>query len=232
MLARAIAGGSGMQQEAGRAAGGPAGGSAPELVIATSNRGKLAEIRKILQEAGLELRLRSLADFPGITMPPEDGETFLDNARRKALAVARQAGRPALADDSGLCVDALGGGPGVRSARYAGEGAGDAANNARLLAELAGVPPERRGAEFRCAVVLALPDGRWTAAEGSVRGRILEEPRGTGGFGYDPLFLSDELGVTFAEAPPEAKNRVSHRGRALRALLPRLRSWLVDGIVK
>ncbi|PZN11033.1 MAG: non-canonical purine NTP pyrophosphatase [Bacillota bacterium] len=220
-----------MQEEAGRAAGGPAGGSAPELVIATSNPGKLAEIRTIFQEAGLELRLRSLADFPGITMPREDGETFLDNARRKALAVARQAGRPALADDSGLCVDALGGRPGVRSARYAGEGAGDAANNARLLAELAGVPPERRGAEFRCAVVLALPDGRWTAAEGSARGRILEEPRGRGGFGYDPLFLSDELGVTFAEAPPEEKNRVSHRGRALRALLPRLRSWLVEGIV-
>lgn len=219
-------------QQAARVGGGPAAGGVPELVIATSNRGKLAEIRGILEEAGLKLRLRALDEFPGITMPPEDGETFLENARRKALAVARQAGRPALADDSGLCVDALGGRPGVRSARFAGEGAGDAANNARLLAELAGVPAERRGAEFRCAVVLALPDGRWTAAEGSVRGRILEEPRGTGGFGYDPLFLAEELGMTFAEAAPEAKSQVSHRGRALRALLPRLRSWLVDGIVK
>lgn len=211
-------------------AGAPPG--APELVIATGNRGKLAEVRRILEEAGLPVRVYALDEFPGITLPPEDGETFVDNARLKALAVARQAGRPALADDSGLCVDVLGGRPGVRSARYAGEGAGDAANNAKLLAELAGVPAERRGAEFRSAVVLALPDGRWTAAEGSVRGRILEAPRGDGGFGYDPLFFSDELGMTFAEATPEAKNRVSHRGRALRALLPRLRSWLVDGIVK
>ena len=213
--------------------GGPEeGAGTAELVIATSNRGKAAELRRLLAEAGLPVRVRTLDEWPGVVMPPEDGATFVDNARIKAVAVARQVGRPALADDSGLCVDALGGRPGVRSARYAGPGAGDAANNAKLLAELAGVPPEQRGAEFRCAVVLALPDGRWTAAEGRTRGRILTAPRGQGGFGYDPLFYSEELGMTFAEAGAEAKNRVSHRGRALRALMPALRAWLAGGIVK
>ncbi|HEY8488941.1 MAG TPA: XTP/dITP diphosphatase [Thermaerobacter sp.] len=203
----------------------------PQLVLATHNRGKVRELEAMLQEAGLPIRVRTLDEVGGIQMPAETGSTFLENARLKAEAVARQTGLPALADDSGLCVDALGGRPGVYSARFAGPEATDAANNARLLAELEGVPAPRRTARFRAVVVLAMPDGRWTWAEGEAPGRILEAPRGTGGFGYDPLFLSDDLGVTFAEAGPEAKNRVSHRARALRALLPALRAWLVDGIV-
>ena len=208
-----------------------AAGPVPQLVLATHNRGKVRELEAMLQEAGLPIRVRTLDEVGGIQMPAETGSTFLENARLKAEAVARQTGLPALADDSGLCVDALGGRPGVYSARFAGPEATDAANNARLLAELEGVPAPRRTARFRAVVVLAMPDGRWTWAEGEAPGRILEAPRGTGGFGYDPLFLSDDLGVTFAEAGPEAKNRVSHRARALRALLPALRAWLVDGIV-
>ncbi|HEY8552182.1 MAG TPA: XTP/dITP diphosphatase [Thermaerobacter sp.] len=209
-------------------------GSRPpaRLVLATRNRGKVRELEALLKEAGLSLAVATLDAFPAVVLPEETGATFLENARLKAVAVARQTSLPALADDSGLCVDALGGRPGVHSARYAGPDATDAANNARLLAELEGVPADRRTARFRAVVVLALPDGRWTWAEGEARGRILEAPRGDGGFGYDPLFLSDELGVTFAEAGIEAKNRVSHRSRALRALLPALRAWLVDGIVK
>ncbi|GAB6877260.1 XTP/dITP diphosphatase [Thermaerobacter litoralis] len=206
-------------------------GPVPQLVLATHNRGKVRELEAMLQEAGLPIHVRTLDEVGGVQMPAETGSTFLENARLKAEAVARQTGLPALADDSGLCVDALGGRPGVYSARFAGPEATDAANNARLLAELEGVPPPRRTARFRAVVVLAMPDGRWTWAEGEAPGRILEAPRGTGGFGYDPLFLSDDLGVTFAEAGPEAKNRVSHRARALRALLPALRAWLVDGIV-
>lgn len=210
----------------------PGSRAAGRLVLATHNRGKVRELERLLATAGLPLAVTTLDAFPTVVLPEETGATFLENARLKAVAVARQTGLPALADDSGLCVDALGGRPGVHSARYAGPDATDAANNARLLAELAGVPAERRTARFRAVVVLALPDGRWTWAEGETRGRILEAPRGTGGFGYDPLFLSDELGMTFAEAGLEAKNRVSHRSRALRALLPALRAWLVDGIVK
>lgn len=217
-------------QASGERGGEPA--SPPEVVVASRNAGKIAELRQIVAEAGLPLRVGDLEQYGGVRLPAEVGATFLENARLKAVAVARQVGRPALADDSGLCVDVLGGRPGVRSARYAGESADDAANNAKLLAEMAGVPWPRRGAEFRCVVVLALPDGRWTAAEGRTRGKILTAPRGEAGFGYDPLFFSEELGMTFAEAGASAKNQVSHRGRALRALLPALRAWLIDGIVK
>lgn len=206
-------------------------GSAAQLVLATHNRGKVRELEDLLLEAELPIRVLTLHQVGDVRLPEETGSTFLENARLKAEAVARQAGLPALADDSGLCVDALGGRPGVHSARFAGPGATDAANNARLLEELAGVPTERRTARFCAVVVLALPDGRWTWAEGQAPGRILPAPRGTGGFGYDPLFYSDELGMTFAEAGIEAKNRVSHRSRAFRALLPALRAWLVDGIV-
>ncbi|EKP94912.1 XTP/dITP diphosphatase [Thermaerobacter subterraneus] len=207
-------------------------GRAPaRLVLATHNPGKVRELEELLEAAKLPVQVLTLDQVGPVRLPEETGSTFLENARLKAEAVARQAGLPALADDSGLCVDALGGRPGVHSARFAGPGATDAANNARLLAELAGVPPARRTARFRCVVVLALPGGRWTWAEGEAPGRILEAPRGQGGFGYDPLFYSDELGMTFAEAGAEAKNRVSHRSRALRALLPALRAWLAEGIV-
>ncbi len=146
----------------------------------------------------------------------EDGATFADNARIKALAWMRASGLPALADDSGLEVPALGGLPGVRSARFAGEHADDAANNAKLLGMMQGV--EDRRARFVCVVCLAFPDGALLWGEGAVEGEILHAPRGARGFGYDPLFFSHELGKTFAEAAPEEKARVSHRARALAAL--------------
>ncbi len=192
------------------------------LLVATGNAGKLREFRQMLEPLGFEVL--GLGDLPDRPALPEDGDTFLENARAKAWPLARRLGIPVLADDSGLAVDALGGAPGVRSARFAGPGATDAQNNARLLAELRDVPDPGRTAAFVCALVLALPDLGEVAAEGRVAGRILREPRGTGGFGYDPLFLVEGLGRTAAELEPEVKNRVSHRGRALRLLLPVLRA--------
>lgn len=190
------------------------------LVLASHNAKKAVELRQILVPTGVELL--SLADFPGAPIPEEDGATFAENAIIKAKAALAYCGLPALADDSGLAVDALGGEPGVRSARFAGEQATDADNNALLLRKLAGLPPERRGAAFVSVVALALPGGDVKSYRGETRGRILENPAGKNGFGYDPLFLSDDLGVTFAEADPDAKNRVSHRGRALSKLLAAL----------
>lgn len=195
------------------------------LVAATGNAGKLRELRALLADPGLALR--SLADYPDLPALVEDGDTFLANARQKAQAVARQTGLPALADDSGLEVDALGGGPGVRSARFAadaGAGSGDAANVALLLERLRDVPPPRRTARFRCAIVVAHPDGRELVAEGSCEGRITTAPRGSGGFGYDPVFLFGAR--TFAEIAAEEKDRVSHRGRAIAALRERLAAFL------
>ncbi len=186
----------------------------PRLALATGNPGKIAEIRALL--AGLPVEVVAPERLPEVV---EDADSFRGNAEKKARAVAAALGVPALADDSGLEVDALGGAPGVRSARYAGPRASDAENNAKVLGALRGVPHERRRARFRCAAVVAAPDGRLLATgEGMAEGRILESPRGRSGFGYDPLFLSDDLGVTFAEAGAEAKNRVSHRARALTAL--------------
>ena len=147
----------------------------------------------------------------------EDGDTFEANAVKKARIVARHTGRPALADDSGLEVDALDGTPGITSARFAGEGATDETNNARLLTLLDGIPEKKRTARFRCAIAIATPDGTVRTAEGCCEGRILHSPKGRWGFGYDPLFLLPEHGLTFSELPPEKKNRISHRGRALRA---------------
>jgi XTP/dITP diphosphohydrolase len=153
----------------------------------------------------------------------EDATTFLGNARLKAVALAEAGGLPALADDSGLEVDHLDGAPGVWSARYAGEGATDAANVAKLLGALEGVPDAGRGARFRAVVVLRWPDGREVSAEGSVEGRIAHEPRGGGGFGYDPVFVPTEGdGRTFGEMGPEEKHLISHRGRSLRALVAKL----------
>lgn len=182
------------------------------ILLATRNPGKIREFRQAL--AGLPVELQVRPDLPG---EPEEGATFLENARRKARAAARFAGMWALADDSGLEVDALGGGPGVRSARWSGRG--PEGNNDLLLKELEGVPLERRTARFRAAVVLAAPDGSIVAeAEGTCEGLIGLERRGSGGFGYDPLFLLPDLGRTMAELDPEEKNARSHRGRALRAL--------------
>lgn len=187
-----------------------------ELVVASGNRGKLAEIAGILH--GCVEKLYSSADFPGLPEVVEDGETFEANARKKALSAAVATGMPALADDSGLVVDVLGGRPGVYSARFAGEGCGDAANNEKLLRCLVGVEPGRRTAAFHCVVALCYPDGTCRTFHGELKGIILENPRGGGGFGYDPLFLVPEFDKTLAELDMETKNRISHRGRALEGL--------------
>ncbi|BEH10210.1 MULTISPECIES: XTP/dITP diphosphatase [Geobacter] len=186
------------------------------LVVATRNKGKLREIAAILD--GLPFTLLSLDDFPGFPEVEEDGETFEENALKKASAAANVTGLPALADDSGLVVDALGGRPGVYSARYSGETASDEANNAKLLRELASVPYEERTAAFRCAIALCSPEGKRYTFSGELQGVILDSPRGTEGFGYDPLFFVSEKGATMAELPLEVKNVISHRGRALALL--------------
>lgn len=185
------------------------------LVLATRNPGKVREISAIY--AGLGARLSGLEDWPGIGELPEDGETYAENAAGKALAVARATGHPALADDSGVEIDALGGEPGVRSRRLLGEAASDDARNAYVLTQLAGLPPPRRTARYRAVIALATPDGRVEAFGGVCEGAIAERPRGTRGFGYDPIFEIAGDGRTMAEVPLEVKNEISHRARALRA---------------
>ncbi len=200
-------------------------GLPPRLVVATSNRGKLREVAAILAADGCEvLGLDDVGLGGGRWQVVEDGATFAENARIKARDLAGRLRLPALGDDSGLEVTALGGRPGVRSARYAGEHADDAANVVLLLRELQGVPDRERTAAFRCALALAWPDGGLAAAEGRCEGRIAVAPRGSGGFGYDPVFIDPASGRTFAELPAEAKNGFSHRRRALDALRRQLRA--------
>lgn len=188
-----------------------------ELLVATGNKGKLKELRELLD--GVVERILSPSDLPGgLPEVEEDGATFAENAIKKARSAAVHTGLPVLADDSGLCVDVLSGRPGVFSARFAGEGATDAKNNARLLAELSGVPAEKRGASFHCVIALCHPDGSCHTFDGLLPGMILEAPRGEGGFGYDPLFLVPEYGQTVAELPSATKNAISHRGRAMKLL--------------
>ena len=197
----------------------------PRLLLATANQGKLRELRTILD--GLPVELVGLAEA-GLGEPPEveeTGDTFLENALLKGRAYAAWSGLAAVADDSGLEVDALGGAPGVRSARYAGPGASDQANLDKLLAGLSGVPPERRTARFRCAAVLVDPEaGEWHA-EAAWEGRLLDAPRGSGGFGYDPVFLPDGWELTSAEVDQATKDAASHRGQAFRALRPAIEAW-------
>ena len=191
------------------------------LVLASANPDKAAEIAAILRDAvpGLDLAPRP-ADLPDVD---ETGATLMENARLKAAAVAAAAGQAAVADDTGLLVDALGGAPGVWSARYAGEGATYADNVAKLLRELAAVPPDRRTARFETVALVRWPDGREVAATGAVEGMIAPTARGDGGFGYDPLFVPTEGdGRTFAELSPDEKHALSHRGRAFRALAAEL----------
>jgi len=193
-----------------------------QLVIASNNPKKRAEIETIMNMAGVAIVPASQTRFVDVV---EDGESFAANARRKAEAFCRANGKPALADDSGLCVDALDGAPGVRSSRFAGETASDEDNNARLLALLAG--EENRAARFVCALHLAFPDGSPPiCCEGHVDGIILDHAEGGAGFGYDPLFFCPELGKTFAAATPEEKASVSHRGRALHVLAGQLKARL------
>jgi XTP/dITP diphosphohydrolase len=183
-----------------------------ELLIATANKGKFSELELLLE--GMVDNLYSFADFPDLPAVIEDGATFTENAVKKAQTAARATGKPAIADDSGLLVDALNGRPGVNSARFAGENAGDAENNAKLLRELAGVPPQLRTAAFRCVIALCLPGEECLTFAGDLKGVILDMPRGEGGFGYDPLFFVPEFGQTLAELPLDVKNAISHRGKA------------------
>jgi XTP/dITP diphosphohydrolase len=195
------------------------------LVFATRNRGKLVELRELLP--GIEVRSLDDVHVPEVV---EDADTFAGNAGKKAREVSEATGLPALADDSGLEVDALGGAPGVYSARYAGEGHDDGANNRKLLAALAGVSPDKRTARFHSVLALADASGplgsQVITADGTCEGLILDAPRGTGGFGYDPLFYSPELGMTFAEAGVGPKSDLSHRARAMRAIKQRLVDYL------
>jgi XTP/dITP diphosphohydrolase len=201
------------------------------LVFATRNPGKLVELRQLLPGVAV-LDIDEAAAHLGRAIPEvdEDADSFAGNAAKKAREVSRATGLPALADDSGLEVDALAGAPGVWSARYAGPGAGDAANNAKLLAALAGVPAERRTARFRSVLALAdiagpLGDAVITA-DGACEGVVIDAPRGTGGFGYDPLFLVPALGQTFAELGVGPKGDLSHRARAMQAIRSRVLAYL------
>lgn len=191
------------------------------LVIATGNPGKLAEFERLLAPLGLDCVGQSAL---GVDEPEETGLTFVENALLKARHATRATGLPALADDSGLCVDALDGAPGLYSARYAGSPADPQANIRKLLDALAGLPDERRGARFHASIALLrhAEDPEPVIAEGTWAGRVLHAPRGTGGFGYDPVFLDPASGLSAAEMDPGDKARASHRGRAVQALLARL----------
>ena len=196
--------------------------AADTVVLATRNAAKLRELARILsaQNHGTQIRLAGLDEFPGAPDVPETGATFEENALLKARAIADYTGLAAVADDSGLCVDALGGMPGVLSARWAGGHGDDKANLELVLAQVADVPGTRLGARFVCAAALVVPGPREWVVTGQVEGRLVRAPRGSGGFGYDPIFLPDGFDQTTAEMTAEAKDAISHRGRAFRALTP------------
>ncbi|HUD80492.1 MAG TPA: RdgB/HAM1 family non-canonical purine NTP pyrophosphatase [Streptosporangiaceae bacterium] len=198
----------------------PEAGLRPDLVLATANPHKLIELIRILDAGHVDVRLLSLAEFPGAPEVAETGATFAENALLKAHAIAHFTGLPAVADDSGICVDALNGMPGVLSARWSGRHGDDEANLRLLLGQLADIPDERRGARFVCVAALALPGGREHVSEGVVTGSLIREPRGHNGFGYDPIFVPDSADITTAEMDPADKDRISHRGKALRGLAP------------
>ncbi len=193
--------------------------SAPRVVLATQNRGKVDELRRIL---GADVELVGLEQVAPYEPGPETGATFAENALAKAREAVQHTGLPAVADDSGLAVDAMHGMPGVLSARWAGRHGDDRANLELLLAQLGDVPDERRQAGFVCAAAYALPDGRSEVVLGEMRGRLVRAPRGSGGFGYDPLLVPDGLEVTTAELSAADKDAISHRGRAFRLLAPKL----------
>lgn len=190
----------------------------PKLVLATRNRHKVLEIRRILADSGSDVDLISVVEFPDVGDVAETGLTFADNALLKARAVAAATGMPALADDSGICVDAMHGMPGVFSGRWAGRHGDDAANLDLLLAQLDDVPDDERGASFVCVAALVLADGTEALAEGRVAGAVLRERRGTNGFGYDPIFVPDGDTRTTAQLTAAEKDAISHRGRAFAAI--------------
>jgi XTP/dITP diphosphohydrolase len=200
--------------------------AADTVVLATRNAAKLRELARILGaedgaslDGGEQIRLVGLDEFPGAPDVPETGATFEENALLKARAITDYTGLPAVADDSGLCVDALNGMPGVLSARWAGRHGDDQANLELVLAQVADVPDTRLGAQFVCAAALVADGAEWVVT-GRVEGRLIRAPRGSGGFGYDPIFLPDGFDQTTAEMTAEAKDAISHRGRAFRALTP------------
>ncbi|MFD5898429.1 MULTISPECIES: RdgB/HAM1 family non-canonical purine NTP pyrophosphatase [unclassified Streptomyces] len=196
------------------------------LILATRNAGKLTELKAILADAGLTHDLVGADAYPDIPDVKETGVTFAENALLKAHALARATGHPAVADDSGLCVDVLGGAPGIFSARWSGTHGDDRANLDLLLAQLADIAPPHRTAHFACAAALALPDGTQRVVEGQLRGTLRHSPSGTGGFGYDPILQPENDTRTCAELTPAEKNAISHRGKAFRGLVPGVRELL------
>ena len=199
------------------------------LLLATRNAGKLAELQRLLADAVPGVEVVGLRDVPEYPEAPETGATFAENALLKAREAVRYTGLPAVADDSGIAVDALNGMPGVLSARWSGRHGDDPANTALLLGQLADVPDERRGAAFVCAAALVTPDGAESVLERQWRGRVVREPRGSNGFGYDPVFLPDGLELTSAELEPAEKDARSHRGQAFAALVPEIARVLRAG---
>jgi XTP/dITP diphosphohydrolase len=195
-----------------------------KIVVATTNKNKLRELKELLK--GLDVQILSLMDFPDCPPVVEDGESFAENALKKAQTICAHTGLLTIADDSGLEVDCLEGRPGIFSARYAGEGADDRKNHEKLLQEMKGIAPANRDALFRCVLAIAAPSGQKRIVEGEYRGVIITEPRGENGFGYDPVFLDTTSGLTFAEMTPEHKNQISHRARALHELVKILPDFL------
>lgn len=197
------------------------------VVLATNNAGKIAEFRRILAEIHSDsIDLVGLEHFPELAAVEETGKTFLENARLKARAVCQQTGLPAIADDSGLCIDALGGSPGIFSARWSGVHGNDRANIEKVLAQLDLVGKQDRSARFICASVFVMPDGSEAAAEGTLEGHILTAPIGDFGFGYDPIFLPLGIGLSLAQLSALEKDEISHRGQSLRAIAPQVAAML------
>ncbi|MBU3753044.1 MAG: XTP/dITP diphosphatase [Candidatus Nanopelagicaceae bacterium] len=193
----------------------------PDLVLATRNKGKIAEVQRLISLHAPQITLRSVSEF-NLDDVEETGTTFEENALLKAETIARQTGLTALADDSGIAIDALDGAPGVYSARWSGVHGDDAANVAKVLLELSDVPDEDRGAQFVCVIALAHPDGRSIIVRGEVEGVVRRDPIGNHGFGYDPIFQPDGYAITTAQMDPETKDAISHRGKALREIASKI----------
>jgi len=195
-----------------------------KLVIASRNDHKIQEMRRILEQAGLDIELVGTAEFPDLPDVEETGSTFAANAKLKARVVSEFTGLPAVGDDSGLCVDALNGMPGILSARWSGTHGNDQANLALLLAQISQVPTDRRGASFICAAAYVHPDGTEFVVEGQMSGTLIDAPVGTNGFGYDPIFVPQGHQITSAQMSAELKDSISHRGKALAALADQLKN--------
>lgn len=199
------------------------------LVLATRNRGKVKEVERVLQQHAAHITLKSVADFD-IDDVEETGTSFEENALLKAATIAETTGLPALADDSGIAIDALNGAPGIFSARWAGKHGDDAANMAKVLQQLENTADPQRGAAFVCVIALAQPNGKSITVRGELRGFVRREPIGEFGFGYDPIFQPEGFDITTAQMSPEQKDAISHRGIALREIAPKIQPFLLGGI--